>query len=667
MTSINREPSVALVSMPFHVCAMPPIGLGILKAALEQAGLPCRVYNFNLGLLPYLDPDPDAAVSLHDEISYLWDFLPGEWLFSPFDSNARDAHYLHELASLAAVRPEIVSVLRRLRGQVGSFVEECARRLAGNGHDVVGFTSSFMQTQPSVAVAARLKELAPGVRLLFGGSNAFGEMGTAVLEQYPFLDVVAHGESDDLIVPLVRALRGRDGHSLSDLAGISYREGERIVDRSAGAGRPEMDRLPTPDYTDYFAALDDLALAFGRRPALPAFIPIETARGCWWGEKSHCTFCGLNADRMEFRPKAPPTALGEFLKLYERYRVPNFFAVDNIIDHTYFDTLLPDLARQGERFFIHYEIKANLRRSQVEAMHAAGVRKVQPGIESLSTPILKLMRKGITALQNVQTLKWLTEFGMTTSWFILYGFPGESLEPYEEMERLLPRLTHLTPPQALAPVYIERFSPYQRRPEEFGIHLTGPSRWYYLAFPGVAEERLSRLAYRFDFIEPARDPRIDQFVEGRLLPLVERWQESYARHGCTLGVVHGPDRSAVFCGPLEEPERVLLLDPGASGLLRRLESIGPRGKVLRPDGGEGAAAGGLGRAEFGLLLDTFAGRVVEQQVGGTPGEALGVLEEAGLVLREGERVLCLPVNWTEHSRRLVRGPRAREAQSVLFG
>ena len=35
----------------------------------------------------------------------------------------------------------------------------------------------------------------------------------------------------------------------------------------------------------------------------------ETARGCWWGERQHCTFCGLNGATMAFRSKTPERVL----------------------------------------------------------------------------------------------------------------------------------------------------------------------------------------------------------------------------------------------------------------------------------------------------------------------------------------------------------------------
>ena len=43
---------------------------------------------------------------------------------------------------------------------------------------------------------------------------------------------------------------------------------------------------------------------------------IETSRGCWWGERNHCTFCGLNGSSMSFDEMAPGRALELFDGLF---------------------------------------------------------------------------------------------------------------------------------------------------------------------------------------------------------------------------------------------------------------------------------------------------------------------------------------------------------------
>src|SRR5262249_43548997 len=151
---------------------------------------------------------------------------------------------------------------------------------------------------------------------------------------------------------------------------------------------------------------------------------IETAKGCWWGERSHCVFCSLNDQTIAFRAKSPERVLSEMRDQSRRYRSLSFRAVDSIFDDAFFSGLLPRL--EGYDFDLYFESKANLTEPQLEAMARAGVREFLVGIDSLSSGVLKLMRKGGTALQNVQLLKWARRHGIRTEWALLYRCPGET-------------------------------------------------------------------------------------------------------------------------------------------------------------------------------------------------------------------------------------------------
>ena len=82
--------------------------------------------------------------------------------------------------------------------------------------------------------------------------------------------------------------------------------------------------------------------------------------------------------------------------------------VDNIMPHSYFSSVLPRVAAEVPGLHIFYEQKANLTLSKIELLKQAGVAVIQPGIEALSTPLLKLMKKGVRASQNLALLRSYT-------------------------------------------------------------------------------------------------------------------------------------------------------------------------------------------------------------------------------------------------------------------
>ncbi len=649
----STPPTVAFVSLPLHWCLGPPIGVGILQSVLRREGIESRIYNLNLDFLRFVDPDPARALGLYEELSDLFSLLPGEWLFSPADSE-RDRTYLDRLRA-DGVSPSIRDLLVRLRPLVPEYLASVADRVVGGGHDVVGFTTSFMQTRPSVALAKILKERAPATRIAFGGANVFGPPGRALLESFPDVDLVCHGEAEEAIAPIVRFLRGEPGAGPETLAGVTFRDGDRIVDRTEGGAAPRMDEIPVPDFSDWFEDLARVESELGADLGLPVWLPVETARGCWWGAKKHCTFCGLNADRMAFRSKSPERVLAELEELRGRYGRARFCVVDNILDHRYFETVLPSLGRRRDGYEFHWEVKSNLGRRHVATLAAAGVTMVQPGIESLSTPALALMRKGVTCLQNVQTLKWCEEFGIEVNWNHLYRFPGDRLEWYEAVARAAPLLEHLPPPQGCYPVAVHRFSPYHTTPAEFGVRLEGPTFHYRMVFPDVAPERLAGFAYLFDSTIEGRDPAIDAFFLATVRPLLNGWRRRYEERGCTLSIVHGPEESLLVRGSLERPDRVERVRGALRWLLRRAEEIRP---VRDLEAGERAGLSGN-------PPETLSARLYDRTVAGlarragAPGSldsppsargALDLAEELGLVLREGDRALGLAVDRTRRGR-----------------
>jgi ribosomal peptide maturation radical SAM protein 1 len=258
------------------------------------------------------------------------------------------------------------------------------------------------------------------------------------------------------------------------------------------------------------------------RRNLPRLALVTRPRAVLWAK--HCTFCGLNGSSMAFRSKSPARILEEVTTLARRYRLLDFDIVDNILDFRYFRNVLPQLRELGYDLRLFYETKSNLQRDQVQLLRNAGVDRIQPGIESLSTPILTLMRKGVTAFQNVRLLKWCAEYGIHPSWNILYGLPGEPPDEYARMAQVVPSLTHFTPP-VLGPIELSWFSPYYERPDEFGVEILGPSTWYRYVYD-LDESTLTDLALIFEY--RYSDGRVPDTYVSPLRREIEAWRDGRA-------------------------------------------------------------------------------------------------------------------------------------------
>jgi len=237
-------------------------------------------------------------------------------------------------------------------------------------------------------------------------------------------------------------------------------------------------------------------------------MPVESSRGCWYGQKVHCTFCGIDDETLRYRVKSASVTVAQLDELHERYNVQAFRFSDYIMPLAYYDTLLPLMAQRGAPYTLHYETKANLKEQQIDRCAAAGIRYLQPGIESFSTPVLKLMGKGVTAAQNIFTLCTMFSRGIYMFYNLIFGFPFETADDYEAMTNLLPALYHLVPPQTTVPVLVTRYAPLATDPVQFGA--SGPLRahWRYdVIFSRKFREEsgLEMRDYCYYFESPYRD------------------------------------------------------------------------------------------------------------------------------------------------------------------
>jgi ribosomal peptide maturation radical SAM protein 1 len=522
--------------MPFGA-ARPAIGASLLKAELEEIGVSSRIAYLNMRFAQLLGSRDYEEIAERMPTQS----LAGDWVFSPSLFGERptaDAAWSSAFAERFTkyLGPDAALVtLNRARVAAEGFLDDCLVNTDWEAYDVVGFTSTFFQHAASLALAQRVKLQHPHVLIGFGGGNCEAEMGLQLHRSFPFVDFVCSGEADISFPKFMQDLReGGDGDGIPGV--IIRRDGHTHYTDLLPERVRDLDELPYPNYDDYFEQRAEI-WPDGKHSA---GVLMETSRGCWWGEKHHCTFCGLNGTAMAFRSKSADRVLAEIAALSERYE-PSFIAmVDNILDMRYFHDLLPTLRERGLNLELFYETKANLTKEHLRTLKAAGVTTIQPGIESLSTNILKIMRKGTTAVQNVQLLKWCKELEIKAYWNLIYGFPGEDPLDYDATADMIESIQHLQPPVSLGSIRLDRFSPNYVSAEQLGILNIRADRSYGYVY-ALPEEELRELAYYFehDYVD-GRDP--DSYV-GKAQRSVRRWHEEsqrrgllFADHGEVLGI-----------------------------------------------------------------------------------------------------------------------------------
>ncbi|MDC3955551.1 RiPP maturation radical SAM C-methyltransferase [Polyangium jinanense] len=537
----TAEPyEIKLINMPFAAEHLPSLALTQIRSVLRREfGARVRVE------ICYLNLDVSRRIGaiyheIEDSMEHLHTGL-GDWLFrkSAFpDADDNVDEYFRRCYPRRT--PEVQSLRARilpLRAELDAILEELLDQHRLHEADLVGFTSIFIQNMASLAMARKIKARAPHVVTVMGGPNCEYPMGAVLVEEAPQIDFAFSGPGLKSFAGFVRNLLDGEQEACHRIHGVISRDNlgafvpeedkllladdlvrsgaffpskrvkrlDLVTDAARAASgpacrAPRLQQVGEELPLDYDVELDydDYLDAFERnRPphAEKATLLVETSRGCWWGERSHCTFCGLNDLTLGYRAMAADQAVQQFERLF-RYadRASRLMAVDVIIPKSFLDDMLPRL-KTPDTMEIFYEAKSDLTEENVAAMAQARVLTIQPGVEALATSTLKLIKKGSTVFQNIMLLKRCVMYGIFPAWNLLLGIPRSDEEMYRRYAAIIPLFSHLPPPSDALQVRFDRFSPYFTNAEEYGLRLA-PMEHYAMIYP-FGPSKLRDMAYFF--------------------------------------------------------------------------------------------------------------------------------------------------------------------------
>jgi ribosomal peptide maturation radical SAM protein 1 len=506
---------VLLICPPFQRLTLSSLSIALLASHLRAHRITCSEAYLHLALARLIGT---SSYNLAVEASK---GLSGDLFF---------AEAIHGVPSDL----EAQARLDRMFGQVdvrhairAGLEERALKILAREMPDIVGITTSFSQLLAALWLCRVTKRAYPSIRVVIGGSGCSEPMGHRVLAAYPDVDFAVSGFGER---PLLALASGKE-------------PAERLIRSHATV---VLDELPIPDYEPFleqaadFAQDPEFALAF------------ETSRGCWWGQKNHCRFCGTNGLDMKFVSKSNDRVVDEIRTLWDRHQ-HSLSATDAVLSPDHLGNSIRHLGQfeVGPKLF--FEMKGNVHEADVAALRRANVHTVQPGIESLNSRLLALMNKGITVIRNLALLKWCREYGITVLWSILYGIPGERGEDYDSQLLLMDKIPHFQPAYEVREIRIDRFSPYFNDYLQFGWQSIEPFPEYRWLHPQLDRDQLSQIAYHFS---GAGGPDSSRYQK-RLQTALGEWK-SRNRQGDGLFL---------------DPDRGLIRNEGSVGLQYRMTPL----------------------------------------------------------------------------------------------
>ncbi len=509
---------VALISMPTLSARFPSFQLALLKPTLERAGIPVQTFS----LFMYFGTHVGWRVN--ETLADVYPSMVGEWIWTKaaFGEFAKDENYYEiyrgNLEAICARAGCSFDDLRRLREHAApGFIDWCLTSVDWSRFGLIGFSVVFQQTLASIALARALKERYPDIPIMMGGATFEDDIAEEIMKGCPQVDYIHCGDADETLPKAIA--RVYSGESMKGMQGMMWRKDGEVVFNGRAPNLADMNKTPVPDFDEYFYARKEGGYR-GWDGAQEILLPIETARGCWWGVKNHCTFCGLNRAGMEFRSKRVDDVIHQLDELSRRYGILDFNAIDNIIEPEYVDKLFGQLSDANTDIRLHYEVRPSLSRLQLKHMRKGGLFSIQPGVESFSTHILKLMKKHTTGVRNLELIKWSTYYGINNLYNILLRFPGETAEDYRAQCDVISKIHHFQAPWAIAKARADRGSPMYTDPESQSISRLVPSACYDYLFP-KDRFNLSRVSYYF---EHEMSNTVDDAQYDEIFAAVDYWQ-----------------------------------------------------------------------------------------------------------------------------------------------
>jgi len=555
---------IKLINMPFADIVVPSIALTQIKAvtdSLYNGKVNIDIHYLNHNVAQYLSEDMYNYISKSGNSN---NSGFGDWFFRqeafPYEADNIN-EYLKRYGQLMGFEflKKNENVLRSKREGLGDFLENLVERYELWDADIVGFTSMFMQNIASLALARKIKERNNSVVTVMGGANCETPMGQELTKNFEVIDYIFSGTSLISFPLFVGKVLSGNKAEVESINGVFSRknchkvakqnskvlvseDGEVKTTGPIGDEKP-IDECIRLDYDSFIASFDQFFPNTNIRP----YLLFETSRGCWWGARAHCTFCGLNSGGMAYRAMKNEKAVSMIEDLIERYghRIKRFSSVDNILPQDYVKGVFPFIKKRDDITFF-YEVKASLTSEELEILANAGVIEVQPGIEALATSTLKLMKKGTTAFQNIQFLTNCIRYSIIPHWNVLIGFPGEEESVYEKYYEVFPSFYHLPPPQGVFPVRFDRYSPYFTEADKYNLKLR-PLDYYFFTYP-LKEESLFDIAYYFgDRNFDAEYTRLAAKWLGKLSQRLKEWRQQWE------GKTEDEYPRLYFSGDIENP------------------------------------------------------------------------------------------------------------------
>jgi len=296
------------------------------------------------------------------------------------------------------------------------------------------------ETEIEGMVYGAMRERFPAARIVVGGEHATA-CADFILETCPDVDICVLGEGEEILLDLVRTLR-RDG-SLSEVAGLAYRENTTIRRTERRKRVRDIDAIPLPDW-DQIPIENYMVRGLGHGIANLRSMPLMATRGCPY----QCTFCSSpHMWTTRWLARTPAMVVDEMELYIERYQAKNFdfYDLTAIIKKDWIMAFAQEILRRGLK--IEYQLPSGTRSEAIdeevsEILYRSGCRQMNYAPESGSAATLTRIKKKVKLPRLEESLRGACRHGLKVMVNIIL-FPDDTRRDVIETFKFMLRCSWL--------------------------------------------------------------------------------------------------------------------------------------------------------------------------------------------------------------------------------
>jgi ribosomal peptide maturation radical SAM protein 1 len=471
----DEKKSVLLVAMPFAGITIPSIQLPVLERYCRERGITIETRHLYLKAAELYGLQNYHTLIYPPNDSYTAQMVFSKYVFPEHWKNNEDRfreffnhHFVQNSQLSQFLFDEYVHRTDRLYQWILDHVD-------WQSYDLIGFTLNYGQLLPSLAIAKKIKELAPEKKIVFGGSRTTDALGMNVLRAFEYVDFIVSGDGEDALFLLTS-----DYENYRSIPRLMYRMGDEIFWNRSDVV-VDLNAAPIPSYDQFYKELALTSEDVQKYYQYYGRLPVEISRGCWW---NRCTFCNLNIQHHCYQEKSVDRIIQEIQLLSERYRMMEFQLIGNTLPKTEYRTLFEKLKNLGRDFSFFVEARAGqLTSDDYMSMKEAGFITIQTGIESFSQNYLRKMNKGVRVIDNIAVLKFCKENGIKNNYNLIVRYPNEEQVDFDETKKIIHLLKGYLDAPTLCELRVMHGSLIQRHPEQFNIERLEPTPIDLIMYP----------------------------------------------------------------------------------------------------------------------------------------------------------------------------------------